>query len=144
MRRYNADVVTSPGCMNTIIKIAKTPPCLSYSVLNDEGYAGICEGDFVAIPAYLLLRLITSKPVFFGNPTYPHNGVVLMAHCTAPRRMSGVEPEPAEVVTHYESDEDAAIRVLIEEGSVDDPLPALMGGVSLWGSRQLPRLLRGY
>jgi hypothetical protein len=118
MRRYNADVVTSPGCMNTIIKIAKTPPCLSYSVLNDEGYAGICEGDFVAIPAYLLLRLITSKPVFFGNPTYPHNGIVLMAHCTAPRRMSGVEPEPAEVMTHYESDEGAAIRVLMRKGQL--------------------------
>jgi len=28
--------------------------------------------------------------------------------------------------------------------SSDDPLPALRGGVSPWGSWQLPRLLRGY
>ena len=118
MRKYDAVAVTSPGCMNQVIKIAKTPPCLSYSVLNDEGYAGICEADFVAIPAYLLLRLISGKPVFFGNPTYPHNGIVLMAHCTAPRRMSGVDAEPAELVTHYESDEGAAIRVIMRKGQL--------------------------
>lgn len=116
LRKYDAHAVTSPGCMGSIIRVAKTPPCLSYSLLNDEGYAGICEADFVAIPAFLLLRLITGRPVFFGNPTYPHHGVVLMAHCTAPRRMNGVEREPAEVVTHYESDEGAAIRVLMRKG----------------------------
>ena len=118
MNRYNAIAITSPGCMNTIIKIAKTPPCLSYSVLNDDGYAGICEADFVTIPAYLLLRLIANKPVFFGNPTYPHHGIVLMAHCTAPRRMSGTGYEPAEIVTHYESDEGAAIRVIMSKGQL--------------------------
>jgi hypothetical protein len=46
-----------------------------------------------------------------------------MAHCTAPRRMSGVEPEPAEVMTHYESDEGAAIRVLMRKGQLMTPSP---------------------
>ncbi|MFP3238688.1 MAG: hypothetical protein RXQ00_05720 [Caldivirga sp.] len=116
--RYNADAVTSPGCMSSVIKIAKTPPCFTYSILNDEGLPSICEGDFVVIPAFLFLRYLTNKPVFMGNPTYPHNNRVLMAHCTAPRKMDGRNPEPAVLLTHYESDEGAAIKVLMRKGQV--------------------------
>ncbi len=117
-QKYEADSVTSPGCMTNIIQIAKTPPCLPYSLLNDEDMLGICEGDFVAIPAFILLRLISGKPVFFANPTLPQHGEVLVAHCTAPRRMDGTSLLPAELYTHFESNEGTAIRVLMKRGEV--------------------------
>lgn len=116
--KYKADVVTSPGCMTEVIRLAETPPCLSYSVLNDEDILSVCEGDFVALPVFILLRLISGKPVFFANPSQPVNGEVLVAHCTAPRKMNGVYTLPSELYTHFESDEGAAIRVLMNKGQV--------------------------
>jgi L-fucose isomerase-like protein len=53
-----------------------------------------CEGDFVNIPSGMLLHFIAGKPTYFCNPTFPHKGRMLFAHCTAPRRMDGKTLEP--------------------------------------------------
>ena len=44
-----------------------------------------CESDFVIIPAGVLLHYVAGKPVFLHNSTFPHDGIVTCAHCTAPR-----------------------------------------------------------
>jgi len=68
------------------------------------------------IPSGILLHHISGKPVFLNDPTYPHDGVVTLAHCTAPRRMSGENDEPADIVTHFESDYGAAPKVEFRRG----------------------------
>ncbi|MHC4434627.1 MAG: sugar isomerase, partial [Planctomycetota bacterium] len=93
-------------------------PCLSLSLLNDEGLLAFCESDFVIIPAGILLRHISGKPVFLHNSTFPHDGVVTCAHCSAPRRMDGTRYEPAKIMTHYESEYGAAPKVELPPGQV--------------------------
>ena len=75
-----------------------------------------CESDFVVIPSGILLRYISGKPVFLCNPSLPHNGMLTVSHCTAPRRMNGKELEPARIMTHYESDFGAAPKVQMRKG----------------------------
>jgi hypothetical protein len=78
----------------------------------------------VIVPAGMLLRHISGKPVFLHNSTFPHNGLVTCAHCTGPRRMNGSRYEPARVVTHFESDYGAAPKVEMpigQEVSFIDP-----------------------
>lgn len=116
MREYDAEIFTLKGCMSTVIPISETTACLTLSLLNDEGYIAFCESDFVLIPPAILLRYISGKPVFMHNSTFPHNGIVTCAHCTAPRRMNGVDYEPAEIMTHYESDYGAAPKVTMPIG----------------------------
>ena len=118
LKEYDADVITVNECMTTIIPIADTTACLTLSVLNDEGYLAFCESDFVAIPAGILLHYISRKPVAIVDPTFPHHGIVTVAHCTAPRRLSGKGREPATIVTHYESDYGAAPKVWMKKGQV--------------------------
>ncbi len=77
-----------------------------------------CESDFVVIPAGILVHFIAGKPTFLCNPTYPHDGTITFAHCTAPRRMSGKDLEPARIVTHFESDYGAAPKVEFRKGQV--------------------------
>ena len=77
-----------------------------------------CESDFVVIPSGILLRYICGKPVFLNDPTYPHDGVVTCAHCTAPRKMNGNSYEPTKILTHFESDYGAATRVEYTKGQV--------------------------
>jgi hypothetical protein len=110
------DAITINACMSTIMPISETTACLPLSLLNDEGYLAFCESDFVVIPAGILLHYISGTPVFFGNPSLPHRGIVTVSHCTAPARMDGKRPELMRIVTHYESDFGAAPKVDMKKG----------------------------
>jgi hypothetical protein len=124
LKEKEAEIITVKGCMSTIMPIAETTACLVLSMLNDEGYMAVCESDFVVIPAAILLHYISGRPVSLVDPCYPHDGMVTLAHCTAPRRMDGKTPEPTELYTHFESDYGVAPRVIMKKGqtvTVIDP-----------------------
>lgn len=110
--------ITINGCMGTIMPLAETSACMTLSLLNDDGYLAFCESDFVVIPAGILLANISGKPVFLNDPTWPHEGIITLAHCTAPRRMDGFKKEPARILTHFESDYGAAPKVEMHTGQV--------------------------
>ncbi len=118
MDQENCRAITISGCMGTIMPLAETSACLTLSLLNDAGYLAFCESDFVVIPAGVLLANISDKPVFLNDPTYPHDGIITLAHCTAPRRMDGKNSEPARILTHFESDYGAAPKVEMKKGQV--------------------------
>jgi len=116
MNKFSCRAVTVNNCMGTIMPLAETTACLTLSLLNDAGYLAFCESDFVAVPAGLLMANISGKPSFLNDPTYPHDGIITLAHCTAPRKMNGVEAEPARIMTHFESDYGAAPKVEMKIG----------------------------
>lgn len=128
MDRYNCHAITIKGCMSTIIPLAETTACMTLSLLNDSGYLAFCESDFVAIPAGILLAKITGNPVFLNDPTYSHDNINTLAHCTAPRRMDGKNLEPARIVTHFESDYGAAPKVEMDIGHTVTNLISNFGG----------------
>jgi hypothetical protein len=124
LREHQATAFTIGSCMNTVMPIAETTACLTLSWMNDEGTAAFCESDFVIIPPGLMLQAAARRPVFLCNSTFPHQGLVTCAHCTAPRRMDGKKYEPARILTHYESEYGAAPKVemtLGQEVTVLDP-----------------------
>ncbi|MGB7296715.1 MAG: hypothetical protein WBC70_14110 [Candidatus Aminicenantales bacterium] len=116
MKQADCRAITINGCMGTIMPLAETSACLTLSLLNDAGYLAFCESDFVVIPSGILLANISGKPVFLNDPTYPHEGVITQAHCTAPRKMDGRKREPARILTHFESDYGAAPKVEMSRG----------------------------
>ena len=118
MDHASCRAITINGCMSTIMPLAETSACLTLSLLNDAGYLSFCESDFVVIPAGILLANISGQPVFLNDPTYPHDGIITLAHCTAPRRMDGRNREPARILTHFESDYGAAPKVEMHRGQI--------------------------
>lgn len=118
MAEHDATAFTIGGCMTTVIPMTKTTACLPLTLINDEGYLAFCESDFVVIPSGILMHHILGTPVFLNDPTWPHHGVVTLAHCTAPRRMNGKDDEPMQVHTHFESDYGAAPKVDMKIGQV--------------------------
>jgi len=116
MQEQQAAAFTIQGCMSTILPMSKTTACLTLGLMNDEGLPAYCESDFVIVPAGILLRYISGKPVFMHNSTFPHKGIVTCAHCTGPRRMDGSRYEPTRILTHYESEYGAAPKVEIPVG----------------------------
>ncbi len=116
MEKYDCRAITINHCMGTIMPVSGTAACLTLGLLNDAGYLAFCESDFVVVPAGILMANISGKPVFFCNPTYPHDGIKTISHCTAPRRMDGKNLEPARILTHFESDFGAAPKVEMKVG----------------------------
>ncbi len=116
MAKADCRAITINGCMGTIMPISETTACLPLSTLNDDGYLAFCESDFVLIPAGILMGSITGHPTFMQDPTYPHDGIITLAHCTAPRKMDGKTLEPARIMTHFESDYGAAPKVEMRKG----------------------------
>ncbi|MBN2022452.1 MAG: hypothetical protein JW809_06620 [Pirellulales bacterium] len=111
LRKADCRAMTINDCMSTIMPMSKTTACLPLSTLNDDGFLAFCESDFVVIPSGLLLGNIAGTPTFLNDPTYPHDGVITLAHCTGPRKMDGKTIEPARIMTHFESDYGAAPKV---------------------------------
>ncbi len=119
MQQANCTAFTIGHCMGAPMPVARTTACVPLSLLNDEGYLAFCESDFVVIPAGMLLANISGRPSFLNDPTYPkHDGVITLAHCTAPRKMDGKHIEPARILTHFESDYGAAPKVEMRKGQV--------------------------
>jgi L-fucose isomerase-like protein len=118
MQQHDASAFTIKDCMSIVIPMAQTTPCLTLSLINDEGLMAFCESDFVVIPSGILMHYISGKPVFLHNSTFPHNAISTCAHCSAPRRMDSVRYEPAKILTHFESEYGAAPKVEIPEGQV--------------------------
>lgn len=118
MEKYECSAITINNCMGTIMGLSETSACLTLSLLNDAGYLAFCESDFVVVPSGVLLAHISGKPVFLNDPTYPHDGLITLAHCTSPRRMDGKNLEPARILTHFESDYGAAPKVEMLIGQV--------------------------
>jgi len=124
MAEADAQAFTINSCMGTIMPVSQTTACLCLSLINDSGAMAFCESDFVVIPSGVLLHHISGLPVFLNDPTYPHHGVVTLAHCTAPRKMDGKHCEKTTIMTHFESDYGAAPKVdmrIGQEITVIDP-----------------------
>ncbi|MCL4203534.1 MAG: hypothetical protein KJ000_13610 [Pirellulaceae bacterium] len=118
MREADCGAITVNHCMGTIMPMSETTACMTLSLLNDAGFLAFCESDFVVIPSGLLLADISGLPVFLNDPTYPHDGIITLAHCTAPRKMDGKTLEPTRIMTHFESDYGAAPKVDMRVGQV--------------------------
>ncbi len=111
MTEHKSNAMTINNCMSAIMPMSETTACLPLTLINDSGALAFCESDFVVIPSGILLNHICQTPVFLNDPTYPHDGIITVAHCTAPRRMDGVNLEKVNLLTHYESDFGAAPKV---------------------------------
>ncbi len=118
MHKADCRALTINGCMGTIMPISETTACMPISTLNDDGYLIFCESDFVVIPAGILLSSIAGRPFFMNDPTYPHDGLITLAHCTGARRMDGKNLEPVRILTHFESDYGAAPKVQMRRGQM--------------------------
>ncbi len=116
LTEHSADVITVNNCMGAIMPISETTACLTLSLLNDEGALAFCESDFAVIPSGILLNAISGIPVFLNDPTYPHDQIITLAHCTAPRKLDGKNAEPVRILTHFESDYGAAPKVEMKIG----------------------------
>lgn len=95
IREHDYDAVTI-NCLSGILNLVDTTPCLAFMRLRDEGLPAVCEADIPQTMTSILMRTLANRPTFINDPVIlPEKNRMILAHCTAPTKMSGYE-EPAE------------------------------------------------
>ncbi|MEM1538457.1 MAG: hypothetical protein QXH61_02000 [Candidatus Nezhaarchaeales archaeon] len=109
----------------SFLKRSGITPCLTVSLLESEGYIGVCEADTQAAAAMLVANQAGLRPCFMANIASVNTrlNTLTLAHCTAARTLS----KPGGIIKllpHFESQRSVSLEVPIEEG------PATLIGVS--------------
>jgi hypothetical protein len=94
-------------------------PCLAFSMLNDQGMYGVCEGDLAATMTQMLVTSYSGKPGFVSDPVFDTGrNEVIHAHCVAPTALQGVGGATCPYIlrSHSEDHKGVAIQVLMPIG----------------------------
>jgi L-fucose isomerase-like protein len=70
-------------------------PCMTHSLLKNEGFPSACEKDLNALLSMAVMMYTTNKPAYMGNPDFDlENNIIRLHHSDSPTKMSGFE-QPA-------------------------------------------------
>jgi hypothetical protein len=67
-------------------------PCMTHSLLKNEGFPSACEKDLNALLAMAVMMYISHKPAYMGNPDLDlEKNIITLHHSDSPVRMAGLE-----------------------------------------------------
>lgn len=94
MEKYDCNAHTTPCfelCSSRLPEKWKTVPCLTHTLLKDEGYPSSCEGDISVLLAMMLLMYISKKSSFMGNPSMKEESILTLTHSVPGLKMNGFD-----------------------------------------------------
>jgi len=94
MGRYDCNAHTTPCfelCSTRIPEKLKVVPCLTHTLLKDEGYPSSCEGDLSVLLAMMVLMYISKKSSFMGNLSMKDENIVQLTHSVPGLKMNGFD-----------------------------------------------------
>ena len=75
-------------------------PCLAFTMLNDEGLAGICQLDLSSTITQLLIGYLADRPGFIGHIHIDTaRNLIGMSHDFSATRLGGAGPTPKQTPT---------------------------------------------
>jgi len=93
MEKYECNAVTVPCfelCATQLPAKWKCVPCLTHTLLKDEGYPSSCEGDLNVLLGMAVLMFASNKSSFMGNPAVSKD-IVQLTHSVPGLRMNGFD-----------------------------------------------------
>lgn len=95
MEKYDCNAFTVKCfelCNTKLPEKYKIVPCLTHSLLKDEGYPSFCEGDLNAGLALTLSEYVSKKSVHMGNPVFLKGENKIFLHHSEPgRKLKGLD-----------------------------------------------------
>jgi hypothetical protein len=71
-------------------------PCMTHSLLKNEGFPSACENDLSALLAMAVMMYVSHKPAYMGNPDFDlQQNIISLHHSDSPTRMAGLD-KPAD------------------------------------------------
>ncbi|MCD6290638.1 MAG: hypothetical protein J7M34_09060 [Anaerolineae bacterium] len=94
MEQYDCNAHTTPCfeiCGTRLPERFKVVPCLTHTLLKDEGYPSACEGDLSALMAMAVLMYTAGKSAFMGNPMMRDENTIEVTHSVPGLKMNGFD-----------------------------------------------------
>lgn len=76
-------------CTSEIPQNRKFTPCMTHSLLKDEGYPSGCEEDLNALMAMTIMQYDSNRPAFMGNPNFENEEMIRIHHAVPALNMNG-------------------------------------------------------
>ncbi len=117
IRAKNLSCVTF-DCFEYLKSLRETP-CLAFSLLNNEGFQGVCENEVLYAPLMFIMANLTKRPVWIANlaKISLKDNTVMLTHCTAATKLSDGKRNVL-IKPHFESGLSVSLDVPLERGFV--------------------------
>ena len=76
-------------CTSEIPQNRKFTPCMTHSLLKDEGIPSGCEEDLNALMAMCVMQYLAHRPAFMGNPNHETDELLRIHHAVPALQMNG-------------------------------------------------------
>lgn len=94
MEKFNCNAFTSSCfelCSTQIPEKKKFTPCLTHTLLKDEGFPSSCEEDISVLLAMAFLMYISKKSSYMGNPSAVDKNTLRIIHDVPGIKMKGID-----------------------------------------------------
>ena len=94
MEKFNCNAFTSSCfelCSTQIPEKKKFVPCLTHTLLKDEGFPSSCEEDISVLLAMAILMYISKKSSYMGNPRVVDKNTIRIIHDVPGIKMKGID-----------------------------------------------------
>lgn len=106
----------SMDCLGMVrAKHVPTPPCIAWTMLQDEGITAGCEADLMGAFSLMMTSYLLERPGFMNDPVpETAKNLLIVAHCTSGTRLHGFSQPASPYVlrNHSESGLGIAVQVL--------------------------------
>ena len=107
-------------CASRIPQERKFVPCLTHSLLKDEGYPSGCEEDINALLAMTVLMYLGRRPAFMGNPHFEAENLLSLHHSVPSLSMDGYGTNPLPYELWAFTGQGFGAKMQIDLSTVDD------------------------
>jgi len=96
MEKFNCNTFTSSCfelCSTQIPEKKKFVPCLTHTLLKDEGFPSACEEDMSVLLAMAILMYVSKKSSYMGNPSVIDKNIIRIHHDVPGIKMKGIDKD---------------------------------------------------
>lgn len=105
----------SMDCLGMVgAKLVPTPPCFSWTLLQDAGITAGCEADLFGAMSLMLTSYLLDRPGFMNDPVpETFKNLLIAAHCTSGTRLNGFDKPPTPYILRNHSESGLGVSVQV-------------------------------
>ena len=110
----------SMDCLGMVsAKLMPTPPCMSWTLLQDHGITAGCEADLFGAFSLMMSSYLLDRPGYMNDPVpETYKNLLIASHCTSGTKLNGFNKPPVPYIlrNHSESALGVSVQVLWPNG----------------------------
>ena len=105
----------SMDCLGMVsAKLVPTPPCFSWTLLQDAGVTAGCEADLFGAMSLMLSSYLLDRPGYMNDPVpETFKNLLIASHCTSGTKINGFDKRPVPYILRNHSESGLGVSVQV-------------------------------